>query len=261
MRALRDSISTKFLLFMLLFVLIEPVVANTIGTVRYVEVIAAHPRMLKFDFSTHRFNDGQSAQISLEKLQKRGRELEARLQEVNSRSGAALTSLEKSLTSSSKKKGVAESDFWAEKEKLDNEIESVRVEIAANIAAMEFGGQTIETTILPEITQIITDVNAAIANAAKTRKCTMVFNETLPIALVKEADPWIEEAYSAHVRSGNNSDAQSLRRWVASADRIAPRLGAQVNLLKPVITASVDLTSDAVKLLSQPVRKGGVLRK
>ncbi|EKD82155.1 MAG: hypothetical protein ACD_39C01459G0003 [uncultured bacterium] len=261
MRVYDENILIKFLLLMFLVTICGPVLANTIGTVRYLEVIAAHPRMLKFDFDTHRFSDGPSAKISLNELQKKGLVLEARLQELNSRSESGIAGLEQKLSASAAKKGTAEKDFWAAKEKLDNEIEAVRNEIAANIAAMEFGGQTIETTILPEVSQIIADVGAAIAGAAKARNCTLVLNETQPLALTVEPDNWIEESYSSHFRSGNTSDASGLKRWIASANRITPRLGAQTNLLKPVITGSVDLTADAVKLLTQPARKGGASKK
>lgn len=261
MRVYGESILIKFLLSAFLVTMWGPVWANTIGTVRYLEVIAAHPRMLKFDFATHRFSDGPSAQISLKELQEKGQVLAARLQELNSRSESGIAGLEQKLSSSAAKKSTAEKDFWAEKEKLNNEIEAVRNEIAANIAAMEFGGQTIETTILPEVSQIIVDVSAAVANAAAARNCTMVLNETLPVALISEPDNWIEEGYSSHFRSGNSSDDSVLRRWVSSAGRIVPRLSAGANLLMPVITGSVDLTADAIKLLTQPARKGGVSKK
>ncbi|OGK09023.1 MAG: hypothetical protein A2W80_06745 [Candidatus Riflebacteria bacterium GWC2_50_8] len=261
MRVYGERILMKFLLVMFLITLIGPVLANTIGTVRYLEVIAAHPRMLKFDFDAHRFSDGPSAQISLKELQEKGQLLAARLQELNSSSAAGIAGLEKKLSVSATKKSKAETDFWAEKEKLDNEIEAVRNEIAANIAAMEFGGRTIETTILPELSQIIADVSAAVTNAAAARNCTMVLNETLPVTLITETDNWIEEGYSSHFRSGNSSDDSVLKRWVSYAGRIVPRLSAGANLLKPVITGSVDLTADAIKLLTQPARKGGVSKK
>ena len=260
MRAIRGKVLTRFLLLTFLVMLLGPVFANTIGTVRYVEVIAAHPRMLKFDFSTHRFSDGPSAQISLKKLQDRGQELADRLQELNSQSQAGLSGFEKTLSASAAKKSSAEKQFWEDKEKLDSEIEGVRNEIAANIAAMEFGGRTIETTMLPEVVQIMADVSAAIANAAQTRGCTLVLNEALPVPPGGESDNWIEESYSSHFRGGA-TDLSGLKRWITSANRITPRLGTQVNLLIPAISGSVDLTADAVKLLTQPARKGGASKK
>jgi len=249
------------MLLICLMALSETVSASTFGTVRYVEVIAAHPRMLKFDFTVNRFADGPSAQIPIEQLQTKGRELEARLQELNSRVSAGVADLEKSLADSPKAKQAAEKDFWTQKEQIDSELEGVRAEIAANIAAMEFGGRTIETMILPEINQIMTDVNAAVNNAARARGCVMVLSEPAPLPYEVTADDWIEEAYSKHLRQGNPADPQLIKRWVSSANRITPRLGAQVNLLRPVITSSVDITADAIKLLTRPAHKGGASRK
>ncbi|PKL47887.1 MAG: hypothetical protein CVV42_11355 [Candidatus Riflebacteria bacterium HGW-Riflebacteria-2] len=257
----QKNVLVQLLPFIILLLLASSASADNIGTVRYVEVISAHPRMLKFDFSVSRFKDGQSAQIPIEQLQKRGLELQARLQELNSREDAGVADLEKSLVASRKGKKAAELDFWERKEKLDKELAAVREEIAANIAAMEFGGRTIETLILPEVNQIMADVGAAISNAAKVRKCSMVLSVPSPLPYEKNVDPWIEEGYSVHMRHGNSSDGQLLQRWVASADRIVPRLGAQINLLSPVITGSIDITDDAIKLLTQPARKGGATRK
>ncbi len=261
MKYFRESASAALLLLMFLVMLSVSASANNIGTVRYTDVIAAHPRMLKFDFSVSRFSDGPSAQIPIERLQAKGRELEARLQEITSRSSAEVADLEKSLAASKKDKKSAEKDFWAQKEKIDRDLEAVRDEIAANIAAMEFGGRTIETMILPEISQIMADVNAAVSNAAKARNCAMVLSEPAPLPYETNVDNWIEESYSAHLRHGNPSDSRHIRNWVSSAIRIVPRLGGQINLLSPVITGSVDITADAIKLLTQPAQKGGASRK
>ncbi len=236
-------------------------VADNIGTVRYVEVIAAHPRILKFDFAVSRFQDGPSAQIPLERLQERSRELQARLQEINNRSSESVAALEKSLVASTKSKKESEKEFWAKKEQLDRELEAVRDEIAANISAMEFGGRTIETLILPEVNQIMADVATAISSASKARGCSMVLSVPAPLPYEENIDSWIEEGYSAHLRQGSSSDSGYMKRWIAAAGRIVPRLGDQVNLLHPVLTGSVDITADAIKLLTQPARKGGVSRK
>lgn len=260
MRFFRKGLISGVLLLMLFVALPVPVAANTIGTVRYVEVIAAHPRMLKFDFSAGRFVDGASAQIDIDKLQVRGRELEAKLQQLSGELAERVAILEKSLAGSSRSKKSAEQDFWSKKKEIEEQLEAVRDEIAANIAAMEFGGRTIETTVLPEVNQIMADVTTAISAAAKARNCSMVMNEPLSLAMV-ETNNWIEEGYSLHLRHSNVTDPQILKRWVSSVNRIVPRISAHVNLLKPIVTGSVDLTADAIKLLTQPIRKGGVSRR
>ncbi|KAF1081796.1 MAG: hypothetical protein GQF41_1436 [Candidatus Rifleibacterium amylolyticum] len=256
-----DTACALLLSLSLLLIFSGQALADNIGTVRYVEVIAAHPRMLNFDFTVSRFKDGPSAQVPLEQLQERGRQLQARLQELNNRSSEGIADLEKSLAASSKNKKAAEKDFWAEKEKLDRELEGVRDEIAANIAAMEFGGRTIETLILPEASQIMTDVGAAISNAARARNCSMVLTVPSPVLFEGNSDNWIEEGYATHLRQPGPYGHELIQRWVAASDRIVARLGDQINLLHPVITDSIDITSDAIKLLTQPARKGGSSRK
>ncbi len=231
--------------------------ASNIGTVRYMEVIAAHPRMLKFDFAARRFSDGPSAQVPLETLQTRGRELEKKLQELTSDQKNTLAGFEKKLAAPEAAKSQAEKDFWAKKEKLDREIETLRDQIAANIAAMEFGGRTIETLVLPEVNRIVADVNAAVAAAAKERDCTMVLVEPFPDRLAGNSDNWIEESWSAHLRGGQSSDPALVKKWLSSVNRITQELGPRVNLLKPMLTGSVDLTQDAVKLLVRPQKTGG----
>lgn len=259
---MRSLFREKLPVVMLLLILglVSPVLAETIGTVRYVEVIAAHPRMLKFDFTVGRFTDGASAQVPLAQLQEKESELETRLQKLQGQITEEVAVFEKSLASSGAGKRLAEKEFWAKKAELDQAIEVLRDEIAANIAAMEFGGRTIETLVVPEVNQIMLDVNAAINNAARAHKCTMVLSEPLPLP-DRKSDRWIEEGYSMSLRNGNLTDGRFIRNWVASADLIAARLGGQVNMLRPVITGSVDLTEDAIRLLTQPARKGGALRK
>lgn len=262
MRAFRDNLTITFLLVMLLVANAESVYANSVGTVRYLEVIAAHPRMQKFDMAAHRFKDGASAQLPLEEYQKHGLILEKKMHELTRQADEDFANLQKSLTGSAAMKSAAEQKYWSEKEKGDPKVEAVRNEIAANIAAMEFGGQTVEITLLPEISQIVSDVNAAIANIAKARGCSMIFNETIPQAMVNEGENWVEESYSAYFRSGETAgEIQKLQHWIASVDRIIPKLGHQSNLLQPVISGAVDLTPDVIKLLSTPVRKGGASKK
>lgn len=239
----------------------SPLAAEGIAVVRYLDVIMAHPRMQRFDFSVKRFKDGPSAQIPLEVLKEKEKELESRLQALNQRLEQEVGGLEKSLVGSKKDLVKAEKDFWKSRQKIDSEMEIIKNEIAANIAAMEFGGRTIETLLLPEINKIVADVTLAVANAARARKCTMVFNETRPQLYQPEIDNWIEEAYSLHFRSRETTDASHIKRWLSSSDRIVSRLNAHVNLLTPVITGAVDITADAVGMLIQPARKGGSARK
>ncbi len=256
---MRTITKRTFCLMLLVFLSLAAVQlsASNIGTVRYMEVMAAHPRMLKFDFAARRFSDGPSAQVPLETLRERGRELEKKLQELTSEQENTLAGFEKKLAAPEKAKSQAEKDFWAKKQNLDREIETLRDQIAANIAAMEFGGRTIETLVLPEVNRIMADVNAAVAAAAKGRGCTMVLVEPFPDRPNDNSDNWIEESWSAHLRGGQSSDPAMVRRWISSVNRIIPELGPRINLLKPMLTGSVDLTPDAVKLLVRPQKTGG----
>lgn len=247
-----------FLLFLFLL-FISPVFASglKVGTVRFLELIAMHPRMQSFDYDGMRFLDGPSAQYPLTQLQQKDKELTAELEQLSAQVAQAQQQFQTTLTGKSgNTKNTAEKQFWTEKQDLDNKIEELRSEIIANISAMELGGRSIETTLLIEVNKIMYDIKQAIAQAAQKNNCTIILNEvTAPASASQE---WVEESFAAYVKSrADLRDPELLRKWVNNSELIAARLPRQINLNKPVLSEHIDLTGEVLKILYQSVNRRG----
>lgn len=251
--------TTVFLLLLFAVLGCSKAIAQNTGVVRYVEVLRAHPRMQKFDFSAKRFIDGKSANIPYSKVLQDSKKLRKELKRIKEAKIQATQDLQASLTKSTKEKKIAEKRYWETAKNLDNQLNALRTNIGINISEQEFQGRTYETSILPEVKRIISEVNSAIKKIAKANKCTLVLNETTPRAEDVSNDAWIEESYSTYVSTTDSKEQKDLIiKWINSANNINSKLSGSVNLLRPVISENKDLTPMIIKDLNntQKIKRG-----
>lgn len=247
----------KFLSLALLAVpMSAPISAQTIGIVRWTEVVAAHPRMGSFDPSTRRFIDGPSAQLDSTVLDRELATLEEQLARIEAGEVTSRRQFEASLQRSPKKRAEAEAAFWKAREELQREKSAVSARIAATLSKNEFGGRTSIVTLLPEIAHISQEASNAINRVAAARNCSLVLTE--PSSDLGDGAP-VVNAYARLSRQTNESEMKSsMTNWVSRRDDIALLLSNHVRAFRPALTNAVDLTDDAIRLLRlNQVPQGG----
>ncbi len=246
-------IASRFPFFLILSLVLlavpmsAAVSAQTIGIVRWAEVVSAHPRMGSFDSSTRRFIDGPSAQLDPDVLNRDLAGLKEQLARIEAGEAAIRSQFEASLRRSPKKSSEAESAYWKAREELQKEKSGVSARIAATLIKNEFGGRTSIITLLPEIANISREANDAISKAAAAKNCSLVLTEPLP---APSSDAPFVNTYGRLSHQTDESEMRSsMKNWVSRRDDIALRLSNHVRAFRPALNDAVDLTDDAVRLL------------
>ena len=230
-----------------------PLSAQKIGIVRLSDALGAHPLTASFDIDSKRFMGGVSAPFDRNLYERSRADLETRLAEIESEEARNLGEFQAGLKKGDKE--ASEASYWKRKKELERQKEMVFDQLAAIRSALEFGGRTVDDSLLPDIKRIYTDVRAIIDSVARQNGCSIVFTESSPWS----PDPQPPLISNTYLEAARESDPRRshmiLNRWLESKNRIAQSLSGKIRLFKPVLSPTIDLTPEVirqVKALSIP---------
>lgn len=223
---------------------------QTIGTVRLSEVIAAHPRMMRFDPKTHRFLDGLSAKKDVPETRKEIEFLKSRLEGLEAQEKRNLADLQVALTGKKDVKTLGEEKYWKAREGIKAEGEKITPRISELASAIEFNGRTSEITLFPEIKLILTESLRAVSAAAASNRCILVLTEAIPVVSSRNGS-FFANSYSLALLSTDQAKQKALiTTWLNSRHDISGILYGRIKLVRPAINNAVDLTDGAIYQLN-----------
>lgn len=230
---------------------------QTFGSIRLSEILAQHPRIQSFDLESRRFVNGTTGTARREELEQEKNRLLKQLEGLGERKRELKSRLGKALGGTPAEKKTAETAFWKDSQELDQVIESLKNQVNQIGSSLEFGGQTLETTVLPEVSRISADVLRIAHEAASRQGVVVLFNEAVPRPTGREPEVLTNQWKSMLATGEMNQSREALQAWVKNRHHATVKLAGKLRLLRPVLIGGPDLTDEVVKSMNAGGTKAG----
>ena len=244
-----------FALLAVLLMVSASAVGQSIGSVRFMEVVGEHPLMQTFEVSSRRFLGGVSAPHDREELARRKAGLLTEIQKLHELQEKNQEDLRKALND--KDASRVEKRFWNERSRLRAQIESLRDQVSAVSSQEEFRGQTLSYTLFPDIAVILADVQRAIQTVAARRRCSMVLTETSPWNPLQEQEKTRMGNHRLYDTTNREVFVGRMQALLAAKAKVLTALQGSVRLLRPALHGDQDLTVEVIRemktIAKQPV--------